>query len=527
LVCAATIRRVMMPLSIAVFLALWQIAALAVDSVLILPAPADVLAWITHNVGSPVFLRHIGASSARTFIAAAVTIAAGSVLGVCAGLRPVFRRFISFPLTVIRAAPVVSIILLAVFWLGTDALPVFIAALMALPVMIDSVAAGIQKTPARLRDAMRVYGFSRAMLLRHVYIPGAAPAFFSGARSVFGMCWKAVAAGEVLALPRFGAGSLLYGAKVHLETTEVFAVTAVLIVLCFAFEGIFSLCAKAFSCTKRKKKTLPAGCLHIPTERTTPPYRLRVQNLCVSRGGKELFRSFSVDFEAGKITAIIAASGRGKTTLLDCIAGILAPAAGRISLDYSGTGHTIQDSFKTAYLFQEPLLLPWRTIEQNIFLANGKRGSGGASDSARYFLEKSGLAARASAFPHELSGGERQRAALARAFCYPAPVLLMDEAFQSQDLPLKLVLMELAKSFLREESRAVILVTHDVREALCLAERILVLSGEPLVIALDIAVPKSECEDCGAAISDRYVRLPDRLLAAEADILDALSRDRR
>jgi ABC-type nitrate/sulfonate/bicarbonate transport system ATPase subunit len=394
---------------------------------------------------------------------------------------------------------------------------VFIAALMALPVMVDSAASGIRKTPARLRDAMRVYGFSRAMLLRHVYIPGAAPAFFAGARSVFGMCWKAVAAGEVLALPRFGAGSLLYGAKVQLETTEVFAVTVVLIVLCFAFEGIFSLCAKAFGGTKRKKKTAHSPLPTTPCPLPSAPYRLRVQNLCVTRGGRELFRSFSVDFESGKVTAIIAASGRGKTTLLDCIAGILTPSSGRIFLDFPDSGLKPQNPFKTAYLFQEPLLLPWRTSGQNISLVGD-----GLS-----FLEKTGLASRASAFPHELSGGERQRAALARAFCYRAPVLLMDEAFQSQDLPLKLGLMELTQSLLREESRAAVLVTHDVREALCLADRILVLSGEPLAVARDIAVPKPRCDERDAAISDRYVRLPDRLPAVEADILDVLSRDRR
>ena len=127
------------PLSVIAFLAVWRLAALAANSALILPPPAAVLRWIAHNGTRAEFLHHIGASCARAGTAIALTIALGSALGICAGLSPSFRALIAFPLTVIRAAPVVSLILLAVFWLGTNALPVFVAALMALTVMIDSV----------------------------------------------------------------------------------------------------------------------------------------------------------------------------------------------------------------------------------------------------------------------------------------------------------------------------------------------------------------------------------------------------
>jgi NitT/TauT family transport system ATP-binding protein len=249
---------------------------------------------------------------------------------------------------------------------------------------------------------------------------------------------------------------------------------------------------------------------------------LSLRNLCVSRGSKELFRSFSADFNAGSVTAIIAASGRGKTTLLDCIAGILKPQSGTIALlDTPAAPESAEHAaLRVSYLFQEPQLLPWRTIGKNVTLPLQTHD---APQKARGFLAKTGLAARYTAYPAELSGGERQRAAIARAFCFPAPVLLMDEAFQSQDLPLKLNLMQLTKSLLREEARTVILVTHDVREALCLANRILVLTGEPLSIARDIAVP--DAKSGGQSMAERYSHLPKELSAIEEDILVALSRD--
>jgi ABC-type nitrate/sulfonate/bicarbonate transport system ATPase subunit len=375
---------------------------------------------------------------------------------------------------------------------------------------------------------MRVYGFSRLMLLRHVYIPGAFPTFLSGARSVFGLCWKVVAAGEVLALPRFGAGQLLYSAKVHLETTEVFAVTVILIVICFALEGAFSLFIKIKSGGGSPPR-VPAAA-HAPsftappagTPRNAPSSSaherlfLNVHNLSVTRGQKEIYRAFSARFEQGAVTALIAASGRGKTTLLDCIAGILPPQSGSVSL-CGADGKTADTAFRVSYLFQDDQLLPWRAVEQNVALPLRQPD---ALQKARGFLQKTGLAARQAAFPRELSGGERQRAALARAFCFAAPVLLMDEAFQSLDLPLKLGLMNLTQTLLAEESRAVIFVTHDVREALCLADRILVLAGEPLAVTRDITVPPAR-----GAIADIYVHLPQTLLALEEDILDALSRD--
>jgi ABC-type nitrate/sulfonate/bicarbonate transport system ATPase subunit/ABC-type nitrate/sulfonate/bicarbonate transport system permease component len=506
------------PLSILVFLLAWELASRAIGSPLILPSPEAVARWFLRHGGSPLFLRHLGASCLRALGASAVTLVLGTCLGLGAGLSPGFRSFTAFPLTVIRAVPVVSIILLAVFWLGSNLLPLFIAALMALPVMTDAVAAGIRNTPRRLVDAMGAYGFSRLRLLRHVYVPSCTPNFLGGLRSSFGLCWKVVAAGEVLTLPDYGAGTLLYSQKVRLETAGVFAVTVTLVVLCFVLEGVLSLPQGCLFRAKKAGGPRAAGTgRDFPAQgdsRVTEGVPLRVKGLRVRRGGRELFRDFSVDFAGGSVTAILAASGRGKTTLLDCVAGILTPDGGTILRGAEGQGDAPGG---VSYLFQDGQLLPWRTVLQNVALPAARPG---AIPRALAFLEKTGLSGRENAFPTELSGGERQRTALARAFCYPAPVLLMDEAFNSQDLPLKLALMDLTRSLLAQEPRTALLVTHDVREALCLADRILALTGEPLSIARDIPVPRSRAAP--RSMADTYVRLPPELAPLEEDILDAL-----
>jgi NitT/TauT family transport system ATP-binding protein len=228
-----------------------------------------------------------------------------------------------------------------------------------------------------------------------------------------------------------------------------------------------------------------------------------IDKLSIARGGKQLYKDFTVTFEAGKVTAILAGSGKGKTTLLDIIAGLWSPDSG-----------TVEGGNSVAYLFQEPLLLPWRTLLQNVALPlENTADKARAETTALFYLNQVGLGDKAHRLPGQLSLGEMQRAALARAAAYPAPVLLMDEAFQSQDLPLKMTLMALTKKLLA--NRTTLLVTHDIREALSLADRILVLTGEPLHIALDTPVPHSDSS---------YIHLSPELLKLEEDIIAALGK---
>ena len=211
---------------------------------------------------------------------------------------------------------------------------------------------------------------------------------------------------------------------------------------------------------------------------------IRIKNLTLERGGKSLFKDFSLDFEAETITALIAPSGAGKTSLFDLIAGLLPN--GDKSVVLCTRGESRSDRALISYVFQEDRLIKSSTVFQNVlFPLVPLFPADEAKKRARTYLEKCGLADKLNAFPGELSGGERQRVSLARAFAYPSRVLLMDEAFQSLDLHIKFRLMALFAKLCREEKRTVLSVTHDIREALCLARRIVVLRGSPLSIVLD------------------------------------------
>jgi NitT/TauT family transport system ATP-binding protein len=195
-----------------------------------------------------------------------------------------------------------------------------------------------------------------------------------------------------------------------------------------------------------------------------------LSNLSFAYGPRPLFENFSLEAGAENPLVILGPSGCGKTTLLRLIAGLEEPSAGELRLDPPSP---------VSVVFQESRLVPWLDTLENVSLpARRLLGRAGAEERGRRFLELAGLGDREGAFPAELSGGQRQRVAIARAFACPGPLILMDEPFQSLDIPLRIGLMDLTRSLLALEDRLLIAVTHDPREAVYLGKRIILL-GEP------------------------------------------------
>ncbi len=201
--------------------------------------------------------------------------------------------------------------------------------------------------------------------------------------------------------------------------------------------------------------------------------------------------SLSLDIDKGDFTCIVGASGCGKTTLLNLIAGLDEPTSGEIEV----TG-------RTALMFQESALFPWLTAAGNVELALRLRGVGRRPRQARAreLLELVHLGGFADKRPHELSGGMRQRVALARALAQDADVLLMDEPFGALDAITRDVLHDELERVWRQTGLTVVFVTHNVREAARLGDRIVLLASRPGRLAaefnVDLARPR-RIEDSG------------------------------
>ncbi|HOP11258.1 MAG TPA: ABC transporter ATP-binding protein [Oscillospiraceae bacterium] len=190
-------------------------------------------------------------------------------------------------------------------------------------------------------------------------------------------------------------------------------------------------------------------------------------------GDLAVFDDFSVEFYDGKINCIMGPSGCGKTTLLNAVAGL--------------DGGKIQSTANISYIFQEPRLLPWKRIRQNIMIALPDTLSKSEKrERAEKYLTAVGLEKFMNYFPIQLSGGMRQRAAIARAFAVPCDLLLMDEPFNGQDMKTKDELIRLFLKLWKDEPKTVIAVTHSFSEAWLLGDRTIVLTKAPARIAADI-----------------------------------------
>ena len=191
--------------------------------------------------------------------------------------------------------------------------------------------------------------------------------------------------------------------------------------------------------------------------------------------------------QAQEFVAIVGPSGCGKTTLLKLLAGLLQPTSGCISLDHSrGNGQS-----RHAMVFQEHGLLPWLTVRDNVTFGLEARGIAKRERLAQAtdWLEQVGLAAFADSYPHQLSLGMRQRAALARAFIIEPQLLLMDEPFSALDAQTKWLMQDMLLRLWQRQQQTIVYVTHDIREAILLSDRVFVMRGRPGTVLREFAIP--------------------------------------
>ncbi len=221
-------------------------------------------------------------------------------------------------------------------------------------------------------------------------------------------------------------------------------------------------------------------------------------NLVTARGlGKtftgsiEALTAIDVDIAAGEFVSIVGPSGCGKSTLLKLIAGLVAPTQGTLSIDGLAPLEARRQRQDLAYVFQDPTLLPWRTVENNVALPLELAGehSTQIADRVAAVLHMVGLDGFARAYPRQLSGGMRMRASIARALVTQPGLLLLDEPFAALDEITRQRLNEELLRLWEQHGWTGLFVTHNVYEAVFLSQRVLVMSARPGRLIADLAVP--------------------------------------
>ncbi len=238
------------------WVAVWALISLAVNSEILFPSPISVVKALASLVTTGEFWLSTCLSLLRVFLGILLSVIVGIILAVLTVNVRILDTLLSPLISVIKATPVASFIILAWLWINSGTLPVFITSLIVIPIVWSNVCEGIRSVDKSLIEVTKVYKFSTTQKLYRLYLPSVAPFFMAACKSAFGLAWKAGISAEVLTTPQRAIGTELYLSKTYLELPTLFAWTLVVIVLSMIFEKLFITCIEKIG---GKLRILPKG----------------------------------------------------------------------------------------------------------------------------------------------------------------------------------------------------------------------------------------------------------------------------
>lgn len=438
-------RIVLTCLSILLIPVAWQLLSWQMAQPQLIPSFPDLVRALLRLVYTPGFLVSIGTTCLRACVGLLLSLAAASItaflLNRSEGIRLLFMPWLSL----LRSVPVISFILLALIFLNPEMIPLLIAFLTMYPLLTENLLKGLMNRRDSWKMLARQFHLNAWNRLFQINYPQLKPYLFSGLASAVGFGWRAIIMGEVLSQCVDGIGKRMKEAQVFIDVPELIAWTLVAIVLSWLTDKLISRLSDWQPSVRYRHSAVELQAVSLQ------PNDICLTDVSYSYGVHHM----NIVLKAGKIYALSAPSGQGKTTLLQLLNGTLRPTGGEI------TGLPQQ----TANLFQEPTLLPQLTAKENIML-------GGAAYYDRAILEQEALRLlaafqleeQAGMYPTALSYGQQQRVALARALIFPAGLLLLDEPFNGLDVELRQLVARFLVEWQQEKQATVVFSSHHADE---------------------------------------------------------------
>lgn len=415
------------------WLVLWQLIALSADNDLLLAAPFDTGRALVSLLGEGSFYLIVGKSLLRIASGFLAGFALAALLAVCSRRMPLAEEILSPLMTLMKAVPVASFAVLLLIWWGSSFLAVAVCFTVVLPNLYINLLEGMKSADIRMLEMAQVFRLPFWNRCLYIYRPALRPFLYSGLKLSLGMCWKSGVAAEVIGTPDFSVGERLYLSKVYLDTADVFAWTAVVILLSLLFEkAVLWLAELFFAWEPACRRPGEAG-------QSKAPIRLR--NVTLAYGSHVIWDRFSASYAAGETYYLTEPSGSGKTTLLCILAGLVRPDAGEVAVPPC-----------CSMVFQEDRLCDDYSAVKNVELVTGDRRK--AREALEKLLEREALDRPC----RQLSGGMRRRVALVRAMEAESSYVLLDEPFAGMDPGTR----KKATGYIRERQagRTVVIADH-------------------------------------------------------------------
>ena len=232
---------------IALILVGWEVAARLVGAVIVLPGPAAAMMALWAQIITPAFYSHLLATLLRALAGFAIAFVVGLAWGLVAGSGGTLRTVLRPLLVLIRATPVIAVILLALIWFRANVAPVVVTLLMVVPVIVENVAAGVRAASGELLEMASLFGVPRSRRLRQLTLPALRPYLFAGAHSGLGMAFKVTVAAEVLVQPGQALGGAMQEARFYLDTPRILALTVAVIALSALAEAVLQIVERLVS----------------------------------------------------------------------------------------------------------------------------------------------------------------------------------------------------------------------------------------------------------------------------------------
>lgn len=458
------------------WIAIWQTVSMVIQNDIIFVGPADVVRSFFLLLPSPEFWLSIGRSFARISIGFACAFACGILAGSLAFRFRLLGELLDPVMMLIKSIPVASFVILALIWIGSDNLAVFISFLVVFPILYVNTISGLQSTDRKLLEMASVFSVGLPGRIRHIYLPALLPYLTSGCKVALGMSWKSGIAAEVIGVPAHTIGENLYMSKIYLATSDLFAWTIVIILVSALFEKLFleliirlagrvqhGFPVSSSTVPALGKPTAPMSCEPMAPA-SAAPFRLVLRDLAKSYGSLHIWQNLDADFMSGRIYCLMGTSGSGKTTLFRILLGLEQADAGNISVfpDSSAPAGDL------VAVFQENRLCESFSPLDNVLLTTGRSCS-----RSQIYRELCRLLPEESVTRpvSTLSGGMKRRVSIARAVLTPARGILMDEPFTGLDEDTK----KLVISYIKEKTAGKLLLISTHQE-----EDVALLGGELL-----------------------------------------------